>query len=289
MLRFVNPCRACSHPDRTEIDVALLSGTVLRKVAARYGLNLTSLYRHAKNHARQPQQTFCSAGIQPGQAQGQAEQPKQPQSTSLAASTGSNRLQRSGTPAWERQSGESRPAFTAFQKYLELSAIDPANEATYDQVASAVGKNRSLISRWGRVLRGGLTWRQRRDAWLAHVDRAKAARLLLETEKTRERWRLTGRNMRILGTQRIMAINPSTLPVDEARRFVMDGATLESKGLGLDGRQPLPSGRVTLTDGQQIEVSEFRRLVCSVYTGLQPDSDKEEPPTVTLEREREKP
>jgi hypothetical protein len=219
----MNPCRICSHASRQEIDVALLARTPQRTVAAKYGLSNTSVARHALNHLLQPEQALRSAANQPEHEAKQAERPR------------SAKIQRWINPApWERQLGESRPTFAAFQTYLELSAGDPTKEATYEQTAQAVGKNKSLISRWARVVRNGLTWRDRRDAWLSHVDRARAARLLCETEEARERWRSTGRTMQDLGAKRIAALDPQKLPVDEARRFVVDGAGLESRGLGVD-------------------------------------------------------
>ena len=87
-------------------------------------------------------------------------------------------------------------------------------------------------------MRNGLTWKHRRDAWLANVDRAKAARLLRETEEARERWRANGRELQNIGGRQIATIDPVKLDPGEARRFLVDGASLESRGLGLDNRAP---------------------------------------------------
>ncbi len=43
-------CKACKHPKRTEIDVALAAGESLRNIASRYGMSDAALCRH-KAHA----------------------------------------------------------------------------------------------------------------------------------------------------------------------------------------------------------------------------------------------
>ena len=218
----MNPCRVCSHACRQEIDVALLSRTPQRTVVAKYGLSAGAVARHVLNHLRQPEQRLSSISNQPEHAPLQLEQ-TQP------------RIERRGEPAaWERQPGESRPAFSAFQTYLEFSAAHPEREVSYDEVGRALGKNKSLVSRWARIVRNGLNWRDRRDAWLRNLDKARAARLLQETLAARERWTTSGRHMQDLGMQKLATVNPAKLPTAEARRLVVDGATLESRGLGVE-------------------------------------------------------
>jgi hypothetical protein len=46
----VNPCTACRHKKRAAIDRALLSGKFPSEVAKTFGLSLTSVHRHKKNH-----------------------------------------------------------------------------------------------------------------------------------------------------------------------------------------------------------------------------------------------
>ena len=43
---------------------------------------------------------------------------------------------------WERQAGESYPAFEAFQKYL--------TDRNYPKVAENLSKSKSLIKRWAK-------------------------------------------------------------------------------------------------------------------------------------------
>ena len=43
-------CSICHHPDRAEIDKALVRGEPFRSVAERYGTSATSLHRHQNAH-----------------------------------------------------------------------------------------------------------------------------------------------------------------------------------------------------------------------------------------------
>jgi len=42
-------CTICNHPQRVEIDKALISGATYREIAQRFGVSLDALYRHRKN------------------------------------------------------------------------------------------------------------------------------------------------------------------------------------------------------------------------------------------------
>jgi FixJ family two-component response regulator len=43
-------CTRCSHPQRQEIDRALVAGRGNRRIAARYGLSENALRRHRGEH-----------------------------------------------------------------------------------------------------------------------------------------------------------------------------------------------------------------------------------------------
>jgi hypothetical protein len=43
-------CSTCSHPQRADIDVALIHGTPLRNIARQYGTSLGALHRHKRAH-----------------------------------------------------------------------------------------------------------------------------------------------------------------------------------------------------------------------------------------------
>ena len=48
------PCTACTHPDAAAVDEVLVSGASYRAVALAFGLNLSAIFRHARNHLAAP-------------------------------------------------------------------------------------------------------------------------------------------------------------------------------------------------------------------------------------------
>jgi hypothetical protein len=45
-------CKACEHPQRKEIDLALLSNVPQRLIATQYGLSQACIARHAREHIK---------------------------------------------------------------------------------------------------------------------------------------------------------------------------------------------------------------------------------------------
>jgi hypothetical protein len=43
-------CTVCDHPQRHSIDEALVSGALYRRVAKRFGLSESAVYRHKTEH-----------------------------------------------------------------------------------------------------------------------------------------------------------------------------------------------------------------------------------------------
>ncbi|MBR1806545.1 MAG: hypothetical protein IJ774_09200 [Selenomonadaceae bacterium] len=60
---------------------------------------------------------------------------------------------------WDRQPGESYPAFEAFQTFL--------THRNYSEVAALLHKSPTLIKRWARIN----SWRTRADAWDSELSR----------------------------------------------------------------------------------------------------------------------
>src|SRR5207237_7692834 len=114
--------------------------------------------RHNRNHRNPPRQPIIPANPDP-------------------AGASHERAKESYIPSnqphpWEKQPRESIPAWRAFETFLQLSVANPHREVSYGEVSAAIAKNKSLISRWARQVRNGLTWKHRADAWLATIDRA---------------------------------------------------------------------------------------------------------------------
>jgi DNA-binding CsgD family transcriptional regulator len=226
-------CLICRHEKRDKIDLELVAQKKsIREIASLFGLSRSSLDRHNRHHLK-----LDTAAKDQAIARQERDTPRHVSANLL--------------DPWERQPGESRPAFAAFEKYLALSTADPSKETTYEEVAQAVGKSLSMIKRWGHTSRNGLKWRARRDAWLANIDKARTARLLHDATQARERWRASGKLMQNLGLQRLMSVAPEELEAGEARHLVVDGSGLESRGLGLDRDR----ASVSIQNQQQVVVN----------------------------------
>lgn len=103
---------------------------------------------------------------------------------------------------WERQAGESYPAFVAFREYLTLS------ERTYPKVAEKVSKSLTLIKRWAKRNR----WRERADAWDAEVSRQALQKAADDFAKMVERQINIGRMLQSRGANAIQQMDLTTLP-----------------------------------------------------------------------------
>ena len=103
---------------------------------------------------------------------------------------------------WERQAGESYPAFEAFREYLTLS------ERTYPKVAEKVSKSLTLIKRWAKRNR----WRERADAWDAEVSRQALQKAADDFAKMVERQINIGRMLQSRGANAIQQMDLTTLP-----------------------------------------------------------------------------
>lgn len=80
-------CSVCTHPRRTEIDAALIAGQGGSAVALRYGLNQSSLYRHAENHLQKAIARAASAvGLASAPAKPVSRKHRPPHAAALAQS-----------------------------------------------------------------------------------------------------------------------------------------------------------------------------------------------------------
>ena len=49
---MLSQCSVCVHPDRLDIDGALVDGTSYRNIAKRFGASISALSRHQSEHMR---------------------------------------------------------------------------------------------------------------------------------------------------------------------------------------------------------------------------------------------
>jgi hypothetical protein len=256
-----------------EIDVALIGNTPVRKISERWGIPKSSIARHAAQHLRGPTTVNRETGrlaIAAQEALGQAGQ--LPQSD---IETG-----RSWLP-WLRMKGETPEAYAAFEARLSLPA-----DATNQQVADKIGKSRTLVKVWAARKRPGpdgrlWTWEDRyreRENTYAHADEA---RRILEHQEARRNRRALGKKMTRIADERFGTLNPAKLSAEEARRYAETGSEME---IAATSPVEAPSGQVVLTGGRHLSYQQFyREIVCSVYSGLEP----EQPAPQLLKREDE--
>lgn len=101
---------------------------------------------------------------------------------------------------WERQAGESYPAFEAFQTFL--------TERSYPKVSQACAKSLTLIKRWAKQN----NWRERADAWDAEVSRKAMQKAADDFAKMIERQINIGRMFQSRGANAIQQIDLTELP-----------------------------------------------------------------------------
>jgi DNA-binding transcriptional ArsR family regulator len=242
MNRMSAICRICSHPNRKEIDEALLANAPRQKVADQYGVSVRSVGRHLANHLNG------------------ALSPKAPK-------------------PWERRPGERARQWNAFEAYLRLCTESQDRDISYAELARSLGLSPETVRSWAWRYK----WKERVDAWLLEIARSRLKRLRAEAERSRERWRNVGRAMQEIGARRLAKIDPDELEPQEARRFLMDGSTLEHRGFeavlehAADGHQRQLNVQINIDSDHArrvIELHESRRQLESEALTLAQENEQ---------------
>jgi len=180
---------------------------------------------------------------------------------------------------WERRPGERSRLWNAFEAYLKLCTENQDCDVSYAELARSLGHNPETVRCWAWRYK----WRDRVDAWLLEIARTRLKRLRAEAERSRERWRHAGRAMQDIGARRLANIDPNELEPHEARRFLMDGSTLEHRGFeavlehAADGHQRQLNVQINI-DGDHarrvIELHESRRQLESEALTLAQENEQ---------------
>ncbi len=101
---------------------------------------------------------------------------------------------------WDRQPGESYPAFEAFQTYL--------THRSYCKVAEELTKSTTLIKRWAKKHR----WRERADAWDSEISRQAMERASEDFAAMVERQINIGRMLQSRAANAIQRMEMTNLP-----------------------------------------------------------------------------
>jgi hypothetical protein len=126
-------------------------------------------------------------------------------------------------PFYERQKGESSAAWAAFVVYR-----DDEEGRSYRKCAEKVGKNSSLIERWGARWQ----WQQRVAAHDADADRAARESLRKERLEFKRAQITVGSAQVSLGAQRLRHADPQDLTIREAVMLITEGFRQQSLGYG---------------------------------------------------------
>jgi hypothetical protein len=131
---------------------------------------------------------------------------------------------------WERQPGESDPAWAAFVVYRDL----PPSERSISRVVSDTGKSRSLIAGWS----SRWDWKDRAAQYDRHMDRQATRREIEAIAKMKENHLILATNAQAHLARWIKDVLPGLVPTLTPREFVMlmEFATgLERKAYGDPG------------------------------------------------------
>ena len=101
---------------------------------------------------------------------------------------------------WERQAGESYPAFEAFRVYLEKRNLR--------EVSERLSKNESLIKRWSTQNQ----WRERVDAWDNEISRRALEKAAADFTAMIERQINIGRMFQAKAANAIQQMDLTDLP-----------------------------------------------------------------------------
>src|SRR6266581_2355283 len=104
-------CRICSHPNRKQIDEALLGKTSRQKIADQYGVSVRSVGRHLANHLNG---ALAPKALKP----------------------------------WERRPGERPRQWDAFEAYLKLCTENQDRDVSYAELARSQGLSPETVRSW---------------------------------------------------------------------------------------------------------------------------------------------
>src|SRR6266542_5025671 len=82
--------------------------------------------------------------------------------------------------SWERRPGEKPRQWNAFEAYLKLCTENQDRDVSFAEFARSLGRNPETVRAWAFRYR----WKERVDAWLSEIARARLKRLRAEAERS---------------------------------------------------------------------------------------------------------
>ena len=150
---------------------------------------------------------------------------------------------------WERQKGESEPAYSAFWAYC---STPQGEKRSYSAVAAGLEKSDTLIRRWSKRW----NWEDRVIAYDNHLLQEEIDALKKDRIKAAKRHALIAKSMQNKLIARLNKLTPSELSVKEITSWLETAVKIERQALGEPTE--LIAQQITGQDGGPIE---FRRRI----------------------------
>ena len=122
------------------------------------------------------------------------------------------------TQPWERQPGESEPAFAAFTVYRDM-----AEKRSLREVGRQLGKSRALIERWSSKW----NWQERVRAYDNDLQKQQHVQAIKNSKKMAERHIDIALQMQVKALQALKALQPEKLDGRTLIALIREAARLE--------------------------------------------------------------
>ena len=126
---------------------------------------------------------------------------------------------------WERQEGESKPAYDAFWAYC---SIGKGEKRSYSRVARKLKKSVTLIHRWG----GQWNWQERTRAYDNHLMEVELAALKKQRVEAARRHARIARSFQEKVIKRLVSVNPDELTPKDLTTWLDVAVKIERQALG---------------------------------------------------------
>jgi hypothetical protein len=167
---------------------------------------------------------------------------------------------------WERQEGESRKAYLAFE-----TCRDAEEPRSYRKVSQGLHKSLALIGRWGRTWR----WQARLNAYLRHLEIVAARERVRAISEMNERHASIAKQCLEKITETLSDPNGGPIPLPVIAKLLTAAADVERLAMGLtteclaDGTSPSsPNSTSVQRPAPDDIVSERIKRLSAVDRGL---------------------
>ncbi len=125
-----------------------------------------------------------------------------------------------GECPWERQQGESSPAFQAFSTYLDMG-----EKRSIRAVSQQLGKSKTLIDRWSR----NNGWVERVRAYENDLRKKEFAEAQKAMQKMHKRQIDTAMLLQKKAVEALAKLDPEHIPPKDIIRFISEGTKIEKQ------------------------------------------------------------